>query len=196
MQRVSSSTPSEKTQYFDALQYPPENVKESSSQGQTVSMPNNSGNTPIPNGNIPGSKASPTKEDSSIEDGHLEFMRRYSGSFSGRRTPSIQSLPVCTEDIDDDAPLAGGMGGGHSTALGRNASVRTTRSNRTTRSVAEATAAFQNGSVLTGPDAEPDVDADVVLRGAIAERSLSKKQKEKIVKDEREHSVVTSFLHN
>ncbi|KAG2740081.1 hypothetical protein P692DRAFT_20341946 [Suillus brevipes Sb2] len=189
MERVLSSTPSEKTQYFDALQYPSENVKESSSQGQTVSMPNNPGNTPMPNGNIPGSKASPPKENSSIMDSHLEFRRRYSAeSLSDRRTPSIQSLPVCTEDIDDDAPLGGGMDGGHSAALGRKASVRTTRSNRTTRSMAEATAAFQSGSVLTGPSAEPDVDAAVVLRGAIAERSLSKKQKEKIIKDEHRES--------
>lgn len=195
MERVLSSTPSEKTQYYDALQYPSENVKESSSQAQTISMPNNPGNTHMPNGIISGSKASPTKEDSSIVDSHLEFRRRYSAeSLSDRRTPSIQSLPICTEDID--APLAGGTGGGHSTALGRNASVRTTRSNRTTRSVAEATAAFQSGSALTGPSAEPDVDAAVVLRGAIAERSLSKKQKEKIIKDEREHSVITSLLHN
>ncbi|KAG1737325.1 hypothetical protein EDB19DRAFT_1637104 [Suillus lakei] len=115
-------------------------------------------------------------------------MKRHSENISGRRTPSIESLPICTEDGDEDAPLAGSMGGGHNTSLGRKASVRTTRSSRTTRSVAEATAAFQSGSVLTGPNAEPDVDAAVVLRGVIAERSLSKKQKEKIIKDEQRES--------
>ncbi|KAG1808368.1 uncharacterized protein BJ212DRAFT_1579964 [Suillus subaureus] len=183
-----SSTPGKKTQYFDALEYPSENVKESSSQGQSFMMPNNPGNTPTPNGNISGSKAPPSKEDSTMEDNHPGFTSRHSEDLSDRRTPSIQSLPVCTEDIDEDAPLAGNMDGGRSTSLGRRASVRTTRSNRTTRSVAEATAAFQSGSVLTGPNAEPDVDAAVVLRGVTAERSLSKKQKDKIIKDEQRES--------
>ncbi|KAG2133257.1 uncharacterized protein EDB93DRAFT_1254930 [Suillus bovinus] len=193
-ERVLSSTLSEKSQYFDALQYPPEKVKKSSSQGQNVSMPKNSGNTPTPNGHISGSKASPPKEDSGTEDSH-EFAKRNSGDHSGRsRTPSIQSLPVCAEDTDEDAPLPDSMEGERSTALGRKASVRTTRSTRTTRSVAEATAAFQSGSVLTGPSAEPEVDAAVVLRGAIAERSLSKKQKEKIIKDEQRESKSFSKL--
>ncbi|KAG2341757.1 hypothetical protein BDR05DRAFT_1029595 [Suillus weaverae] len=185
MQRVLSSTPSEKTQYFDALQYPSENVKESSSQGQNVPTPNNPSNTP--RGNISGSKASPPKEYSTMEDSHLEPTMRHSENLSDCRTPSIQSLPICTEDMDEDAPIASSNGGGH-TSLGRKASVRTTRSNRTTRSVAEATAAFQSGSVLTGPNAEPDVDAAVVDRSVIAERSLSKKQKEKIIKDEQRES--------
>jgi hypothetical protein len=159
-------------------------------------MPNNPSSTPTPNGNISGSKASPLKEDNSMKDSHPEMTSHHSEDLSFRRTPSIQSLPVCTEDIDEDAPLAGDTGGEHNTSLERKASVRTTRSNRTTRSVAEATAAFQSGSVFTGPNAEPDVDAAVVLRGVTAERSLSKKQKDKIIKDERELSVITSLLHN
>ncbi|KAG1839448.1 hypothetical protein DFJ58DRAFT_708823 [Suillus subalutaceus] len=125
-----------------------------------------------------------------MEDSHPELTTRHSEDLSDRRTPSIQSLPVCTEDIDEDedASLAGNMGGGHSTSLGRKASVRTTRSNRTNISTAEATAAFQSGSVLTGPNAEPDVDEAVVLRGVTAERFLSKKQKDKIIKDEQRES--------
>lgn len=190
-----SSTPSGKTQYFDALQYPAENIdiKQSNSQGQSVSMPKKSGNTPTPNGNIPGSNASPPKEDFGMGDSHTEFTKRHGENHLDRsRSPSIQSLPVCTEDIDEDAPSAHSMEGGHTPPLGRKASVRTTRSHRTTRSVAEATAAFQSGSVLTGPNAEPDVDEDVVQRGVIAERSLSKKQKEKIIKDESAYSVITT----
>jgi len=185
---VLPSTPSRKTQYFDALEYPSENIKESSSQGQSVMMPNNPSSTPTPNGNISGPKASPLKEDNSMKDSHPEMTSHHSEDHSFRRTPSIQSLPVCTEDIDEDAPLAGDTGGEHNTSLERKASVRTTRSNRTTRSGAEATAAFQSGSVFTGPNAEPDVDAAVVLRGVTAERSLSKKQKDKIIKDERRES--------
>ncbi|KAG2124007.1 hypothetical protein DEU56DRAFT_41559 [Suillus clintonianus] len=181
----TESTHSEKTQYFDALQ-----STSSSSQGQSVAMPDNSGNTTrTPNGNISGSKVPPPpKLDFSVEDSDPEFTGRHSEDLSDRRSPSLQSLPIWTEDRDEDAPLAGSMGGGRNTSLGRKASVRTTRSNRTTRSVAEATAAFQSGSVLTGPNAEPDVDAAVALRGVIAERSLSKKQKEKIVKDEQRES--------
>ncbi|KAG2047679.1 hypothetical protein BDR06DRAFT_1024857 [Suillus hirtellus] len=197
MERVLSSTSSGKTQYFDALQYPTENIdiKQPNSQGQSVSMPKESGNTPTPNGNIPGSNASPPKEDFGMGDSHTEFTKRHGENHLDRsRSPSIQSLPVCTEDIDEDAPLAHSMEGGHTPPLGRKASMRTTRSNRTTRSVAEATAAFQSGSVLTGPNAEPDVDEGVVQRGVIAERSLSKKQKEKIIKDEKRESKCFSKL--
>lgn len=185
--------PREKTQYFDALQYPSENVKESSSHGQSVSM---LGNDLTPNGDVSGSKAPAPREDRSMKDSHSEFTNSHSENLSNRRTPLIQSLPVvCTDVDDDDAPLAGSTGGGHSTSLGRKASVRTTRSNRTTtRPVAEATAAFQSGAVLTGPDTEPDVDAAVVLRGATAERSLSRKQKEKIIKDEQRESKCFSKL--
>ncbi|KAG2356174.1 hypothetical protein BDR07DRAFT_1613247 [Suillus spraguei] len=185
--------PRKKTQYFDAPQYPSENVKESSSQEESVSMP---GNNLTPNGNVSGSKTkTPTpKEVRSMEGSQAEFTSRHSENLPDRRTPLIQSLSTaCTEDIDEDAPLVGSASGGHSTPLGRKASMRTTRSNRT-RSVAEATAAFQSGAVLTGPDAEPDVDAAVVLRGVTAERSLSRKQKEKIVKDEQRESKCFSKL--
>ncbi|KAG1744064.1 uncharacterized protein EDB91DRAFT_1246943 [Suillus paluster] len=172
------SSHSAKTEYFDAYQFLPENAKASSSQEQTDSMPNNPGNTHTPNGDILGSK---------VEGSHSESMERRSNP-SDTRTPSLRSLPVWTGDRDEDTPLVDSMGVGRNTSLGRNASVRTTRSTRTARSVAEATAAFQSGSVLTGPNAKPDVDGSVFLRGAIAEGSLSKKQKQKILKDEQRES--------
>ena len=73
----------------------------------------------------------------------------------------------------------GGTGG----ALGRKPSVRTTASTRTT------TSAFANGGPLTGPNAKPDVDEDLLARGANAERSLTQKQKDRIAKEE------SAFFH-
>ncbi|KAG1856412.1 hypothetical protein F4604DRAFT_2040019 [Suillus subluteus] len=117
-------------------------------------MPNNPGNTPKPNGNISSPKAPPPKEDMKIFQ---------------TAGPSIQSLPVCTEEVDEDedASLAGGVWGWHTHFVGQKSLQRVS---------------------LTGPNAEPDVDEAVVLRGVTAERSLSKKQKDRITKDEQRES--------
>ncbi|OJA16664.1 hypothetical protein AZE42_09267 [Rhizopogon vesiculosus] len=104
---------------------------------------------------------------------------------------SLDSLPVWTGSRDEHMPLTGGMGGRRSPSVARKGSVRTAKS---TRSVTEATAAFHKGSALAGPNAEPEIDADVIRRGAIAERSLSTKQKSKIQKEEQRDSKRLSKL--
>jgi hypothetical protein len=99
------------------------------------------------------------------------------------RSSSLESLAVAGSR-EDHTPPFGGMVAGRGTSVARKGSTRTTKS---TRSVTEATAAFQNGSALAGPNAEPEVDEDVIRRGAIAERSLSTQQKYKIQKEERKY---------
>ncbi|KAH7926119.1 hypothetical protein BV22DRAFT_1194677 [Leucogyrophana mollusca] len=121
----------------------------------------------------------------SVDGSNLEKPQRAQGE---RRTPSLRSLPESAGGgIDSAASNAGGGVGGGST-LSKKASVRTARSNRTAGTTAGATAAFGNGAALTGPNAEPDVDDTVLYRGATAERSLSKKQRDRIVKDEQKES--------
>lgn len=92
------------------------------------------------------------------------------------RPEQIRSLPVSTGNRDrGDEPLNKSK----SDDVGRKASVRTTR---TTAS------AFMNGSTLAGPNAEPSIDKSIYQRGTSAERTLSKKEKEKIYKEESESS--------
>lgn len=107
-----------------------------------------------------------------------------------RRTSSFHSLPEFTGDKDrDDKPLAKSKSSGHSgDGIGRKASVRTARTTATT------TTAFINGSALAGPNAEPGVDENIYQRGASAERILSKKEKEKIYKEEKRESKRLSRL--
>lgn len=98
---------------------------------------------------------------------------------AGQKPPSLRSLP--TEESDGQEKQTYGLKtlfGGTGNALGRRASARTTASTRTT------TSAFANGAPLTGPNAEPDVDENILARGANAERSLSQKQKDRITKEE------------
>ena len=99
------------------------------------------------------------------------------------RSSSLESLAVAGSR-EDHTPLLGGTGAGGGTSFARKGSTRTAKS---TRSVTEATAAFQNGSALAGPNAEPEVDEEVIRRGAVAERSLSTQQKYKIQKEERKY---------
>lgn len=107
---------------------------------------------------------------------------------------SMESLAVAGSR-EEHTPLFGGKGGERGTSVARKGSTRTAKS---TRSVTEATAAFQNGSVLAGPNAEPEIDEDVIRRGAIAERSLSTQQKYKIQKEERKYLplVLASLAHD
>ncbi|KAI6123576.1 hypothetical protein EDD16DRAFT_1546659 [Pisolithus croceorrhizus] len=101
-----------------------------------------------------------------------------------RRTSSFHSLPELTGDRNrDDESLTKFKSSGD--GVRRKASVRTTR---TTAS------AFVDGSALTGPNAEPDVDESIYRRGASAERTLSKKEKEKIYKEEMKESKQLSKL--
>lgn len=105
-------------------------------------------------------------------------------SEQARRTSSFHSLPEFTGDRDkDDEALAKFKSSGD--GVGRKASVRTTR---TTGS------AFIDGSALAGPNAEPDVDESIYERGASAERTLSKKEREKIYKEEMKESKKLSKL--
>lgn len=99
---------------------------------------------------------------------------------AGQRTPSLRSLPVEPEGKEKQIPAMKTTLGGTSSALGRVGSARTTRSAHTPG----ATSAFANGAPLMGPNAEPDVDQSLFVRGAKAERSLSQKQKGRIAKEE------------
>lgn len=100
---------------------------------------------------------------------------------AGQRTPSLRSLP--TEPEGQETYMSGmrATSGRTSSGLARKESVRTTRSTHTTT-------AFANGAPLTGPNAEPNVDESLFVRGARAERSLSQKQKDRIAKVESEFS--------
>jgi len=166
------SSSSDKTQYFDALEM---NVPLTSDNGKTpssqrVPVPALAGDASAPNGEA----GAQTQQDTTSPP-------------AGREAPSPRALPAWAGSRDEDisAPFAGGIGSGRGagTSFARKGSVRTAKS---ARSVTEATAAFRCGSALTGPNAEPEVDEDVIRRGAIAERSLSTKQKSKITKEERE----------
>lgn len=180
VERTLSST-SRDTQYFDApeMSFLLSNGKGSSNhRASTTNYPTD---TQGPNGGIRSTKGTNAH--------HEQPDTSPTGTFdhADHGTPSLESLPVFTGSRDDEVPLTGSMGGGRNASVARKVSARTAKS---TRSVTEATAAFQNGSALAGPNAEPDVDVDVIRRGAIAERSLSTKQKHKINKDERERSQV------
>lgn len=103
---------------------------------------------------------------------------------AGQRSPSLRSLPT---EPDGEEKYVSGMRrtfGGTGSGLARKESVRTTRSTRTTGTAS----AFANGAPLTGPNAEPNVDDSLFVRGAKAERSLSQKQKDRIMKVESEFS--------
>jgi hypothetical protein len=103
---------------------------------------------------------------------------------AGQRTPSLRSLPT---EPDGQEKYVSGMRttfGGAGNGLARKESVRTTRSSRTIGTAS----AFANGAPLTGPNAEPNVDESLFVRGAKAERSLSQKQKDRIMKVESEFS--------
>ncbi|OAX35480.1 hypothetical protein K503DRAFT_773443 [Rhizopogon vinicolor AM-OR11-026] len=177
VERVLSST-SEKSQYFDApeMSAPSDNTK--GFRNQHAPIPNG---TRAPNGDIMGIKGENQQQQPDdappVNDSN--------------HASSLDSLPVWTGSRDEHVPLTSGMDGRRSTSIARKASVRTAKS---TRSVTEATAAFQKGSALAGPNAEPEIDADVIRRGAIAERSLSTKQKSKIQKDEREYPILGMSL--
>ncbi|KAF9223750.1 hypothetical protein BS17DRAFT_831842 [Gyrodon lividus] len=114
---------------------------------------------------------------------------------AGQRSPSLRSLPT-SSDGKDDRPVTGGAGtyGGRGSTLGRKSSVRTARSTRTTGTTSGAASAFANGAALTGPNAEPEVDESIWFRGLNAERSLSQRQKDRIVKEERKESKKFSKL--
>jgi len=93
-------------------------------------------------------------------------------------TPSLRSLPESTGGkARDEKPLTKGSTLSREGTLGRRASVRTARSARTTVTIF-------NGSALAGPNAVPEVDEGIYWRGSSAERVLSKKEKEKILKEE------------
>lgn len=90
-------------------------------------------------------------------------------------TPSLRSLPESTGGKDrDERPLAKGSILSREGTIGRRVSVRTTRT----------TASIFNGSALAGPNAVPEVDEGIYWRGSSAEKVLSKKEKEKILKEE------------
>ncbi|KAJ8580776.1 hypothetical protein M405DRAFT_938604, partial [Rhizopogon salebrosus TDB-379] len=173
VERVLSTT-SEKSQYFDAPEMflPSDDDKGSSSH------------RPL----IPHSPDDPQEPNSDIMDTKGQ---NANSNRPARRTPSLDSLPTWAGSRDEHVPLAGGMVGERNARLGRKCSVRTARS---TKSATAATAAFQNGAALTGPKAEPDIDVDVIRRGALAERSLSTKQKHKIEKEEKQDSKYLSKL--
>jgi len=78
------------------------------------------------------------------------------------------------------------------TDVRRKASVRTARSTRTTATT--ATGAFLNGSALTGPQSEPDLDNSIYWRKTSAERALSEKEKEKLLKEEKKEAKRLSKL--
>ncbi|KIJ66965.1 hypothetical protein HYDPIDRAFT_174258 [Hydnomerulius pinastri MD-312] len=145
---------------------------------QSTSPPPNRGNKgDLANGDGPGSPKRQNEQNGPTE----------------RRSPSLRSLPESTGGRDGPVAAGNNTFGGGST-IGRKGSVRTARSTRTTGTTSGATAAFGNGAALTGPNAEPDVDESVYFRGASAERSLSKKQKDKILKDEQKESKKFSKL--
>ncbi|EGN91916.1 hypothetical protein SERLA73DRAFT_191837 [Serpula lacrymans var. lacrymans S7.3] len=104
-------------------------------------------------------------------------------------TLSLRSLP----ESGGGSPTRHGSGNmyGGGGGLTKRGSIRTSltgRSIRTSGTVSGATAAFMNGAALTGPNAEPDLDESLHYRAADADRSLSDKQKEKIVKVEKKES--------
>jgi hypothetical protein len=171
VERVLSTT-SEKSQYFDAPEmFLPSDDDKGSSHRPLI--PHYSDDPQEPNSDIMDTKG-----------------QNANSKHPARRTPSLDSLPTWTGSRDEHVPLAGGMAGERNAPLARKVSVRTARS---TKSATAATAAFQNGAALTGPKAEPDIDVDVIRRGALAERSLSTKQKHKIEKEESEYPVIMSF---
>jgi len=100
------------------------------------------------------------------------------------KTPSLHSLPTEPDGQEKYVSDLRASLGRTGSALGRKESTRT----KSTYATA-STAAFVNGAPLSGPDAEPEVDDDVLARGAKAEQSLSHKQKQRIVKKESEFCV-------
>jgi len=159
------SVSSGQTRYFDALdmQSTPHTDNGNGEGPRTSSRPEASANLSEPNqpSDAEGT-SSPSKH-------------------AGQKTPSLRSLPVESENQEKHVS---GMRTIFGSSLARKESVRTNRSTHTTRTAS----AFANGAPLTGPDAEPDVDETLFVRGEKAERSLTQKQKDRIAKQEKRES--------
>ncbi|KAH0833044.1 hypothetical protein J3R83DRAFT_12035 [Lanmaoa asiatica] len=187
---IMSATPtpsvsSDQTRYYDALEAAPlnpvldvrmtvylntrpENYLTYTLYYLTLQLPDMRGalNLPTRKGQVPSRK--------DADDG------------AGQRAPSLRSLPIESDGQEQISGMKATFGRAGST-LGRKGSVRTTHTTGTT-------SVFVNGAPLTGPNAEPDVDQSLFVRGAKAERSLSQKQKDRIAKEERKESKKFSKL--
>lgn len=130
-------------------------------------------------GRRPGNDAVPEN----VADGNVQVHPEE----AKHHTPSLRSLPESTGGKDrDEKPLAKGSTLSREGTIGRRVSVRTTRT----------TASIFNGSALAGPNAVPEVDEGIYWRGSSAEKVLSKKEKEKILKEERKEAKRLSKLMN
>lgn len=128
-------------------------------------------------GRRPGNDAVPEN----VADGNVQVHPEE----AKHHTPSLRSLPESTGGKDrDEKPLAKGSTLSREGTIGRRVSVRTTRT----------TASIFNGSALAGPNAVPEVDEGIYWRGSSAEKVLSKKEKEKILKEERKEAKRLSKL--
>ncbi|KAH7913547.1 hypothetical protein BJ138DRAFT_1145980 [Hygrophoropsis aurantiaca] len=147
--------------------------------------------------NPPGksSMSSDGKPLSGRASGESSNMEKRQRSMEVRRTPSLHSLPESTHHGRTESALtARGRDGFDGSMLSKKASVRSRGSVRTSGTASAPATAFMHGAALTGPNAEPDIDHSILDRGATAERSLSKKQKDRIVKDEEKDSKRISKL--
>ncbi|KAG8213293.1 Metallo-dependent phosphatase-like protein [Butyriboletus roseoflavus] len=138
----------------------------------------------------PGASGHPNGTNQHTHANGMSSPSKHADDEARQKTPSLHSLPI--EPDGQEKQTSGiktifGRAGG---AMGRKESVRTTRSTHTTG----GTSAFADGAPLMGPNAEPDVDESLFARSAKAERSLSQKQKNRIMTEEKKESKKFSKL--